>query len=48
MPHMCQQSFGQSWQRLHISVAQCPELTTILIPILRQCGIDGLTVCVEQ
>ena len=30
------------------AVAQCPELTTILIPILRQRGIDGLTVSFKR
>jgi len=31
-------------KRYNAAVAQCPELTTIIIPILRQRGMDGLTV----
>ena len=30
------------------AVAAHPELTTIIIPILRQCGMDGLTVSLKQ
>ncbi len=34
-------------KRYNAAVAQCPELTTIVIPILRQHGLDGLTVSVK-
>ncbi len=35
-------------KRYNAAVAQCPELTTIVLPILRQRGIDGLTVSYKQ
>jgi predicted O-methyltransferase YrrM len=35
-------------KRYNAEVAQCPELTTILIPVLRQRGIDGLTVSLKR
>lgn len=31
-------------KRYNAAVAQCPELTTIVLPILRQRGLDGLTI----
>jgi predicted O-methyltransferase YrrM len=31
-------------KRYNAAVAECPELSTIVIPLLRQRGIDGLTV----
>ena len=35
-------------KRYNAAVAQCPELTTIVMPILRQHGMDGLTVSVKR
>jgi len=35
-------------KRYNAAVAQCPELTTIVIPILRQRGMDGLTVSFKR
>jgi caffeoyl-CoA O-methyltransferase len=35
-------------KRYNAAVAQCPELTTIIIPVLRQRGIDGLTVSIKR
>jgi caffeoyl-CoA O-methyltransferase len=35
-------------KRYNAAVAQNPELTTIVIPILRQHGMDGLTVSVKR
>ncbi len=35
-------------KRYNAAVAQCPDLTTIVIPILRQRGIDGLTVSFKR
>ena len=35
-------------KRYNAAVAQCPELTTVVIPILRQRGLDGLTVSVKR
>jgi len=35
-------------KRYNAAVAQCPELTTIVIPILRQYGVDGLTVSFKR
>lgn len=35
-------------KRYNAAVAQCSELTTIVIPILRQHGIDGLTVSFKR
>lgn len=35
-------------KRYNAAVAQCPELTTIVVPILRQHGIDGLTVSFKR
>jgi caffeoyl-CoA O-methyltransferase len=35
-------------KRYNAAVAECPELTTIVIPILRQHGMDGLTVSVKR
>lgn len=35
-------------KRYNAAVAQCPELTSIVIPILRQHGLDGLTVSFKR
>ena len=35
-------------QQYNADVAQIPELTTILVPILRQRGLDGLTVSIKR
>lgn len=35
-------------KRYNAAVAQCPQLTTIVIPILRQHGMDGLTVSFKR
>ncbi len=35
-------------KRYNAAVAQCPELTTIVIPVLRQHGMDGLTVSFKR
>lgn len=35
-------------KRYNAAIAQCPELTSIVIPILRQHGIDGLTVSFKR
>lgn len=35
-------------KRYNAAVALCPELTTIVIPILRQRGIDGLTLSFKR
>lgn len=35
-------------KRYNAAVAQCPELTSVILPILRQRGIDGLTVSVKR
>jgi len=35
-------------KRYNAAVAQYPELTTIIIPVLRQRGIDGLTVSLKR
>lgn len=35
-------------KRYNAAVAQCPELTSIIIPILRQRGMDGLTVSFKR
>jgi len=35
-------------KRYNTAVALCPELTTIVIPILRQHGLDGLTVSFKR
>lgn len=37
-----------STKNYNVAVAAHPELTTILIPILRQRGLDGLTVSLKQ
>ena len=34
-------------KRYNAEVAQCPELTSIIIPILRHHGMDGLTVSIK-
>ena len=35
-------------KRYSAAVAECAELTTIIVPVLRQRGIDGLTVSVKS
>jgi len=35
-------------KRYNAAAAQCPELTSIIIPVLRQRGIDGLTVSIKR
>ena len=35
-------------KRYNVAVAQSPELTTVIVPILRQHGMDGLTVSIKQ
>ena len=35
-------------KRYNAAVAERPELTTIVIPVLRQRGIDGLTVSFKR
>jgi caffeoyl-CoA O-methyltransferase len=35
-------------KRYNAAVAQCPELTTIVVPVLRQHGMDGLTISFKR
>ena len=48
LPHTVLTHEESGTKRYNAAVAQCPELTTIVVPILRRHGIDGLTVSFKR